>query len=286
MLLREYESVEHYRKDVVPFLEEREAVNNLPLGIVGSLGDQFEDGSRPFLATVRDASGQLVLVALRTPPYNLVLAGHGDRLREAVELTASQLAARSAQLPGVIGLSGISEAFARTWAEATGDPVSLSMRQRIYRLDSVKPIEWTPGRLRCAVPTDIELVAEWIAAFRSEALGKDLTTVGARRAAESLIRQGRLYLWQDGRPISMAASARQTRNGIVVNEVYTPPEFRRQGYVTSCVAALSQLLLDRGHRFCSLYTDLSNPTSNSVYRKVGYYPVADSIVYEFGHGET
>ena len=41
-------------------------------------------------------------------------------------------------------------------------------------------------------------------------------------------------------------------------------------------AAVSQLLLERGHRFCFLYTDLANPTSNSIYARIGYEPVCDS----------
>jgi predicted GNAT family acetyltransferase len=36
------------------------------------------------------------------------------------------------------------------------------------------------------------------------------------------------------------------------------------------------MLLDRGHRFCFLYTDLANPTSNSIYMRIGYEPVCDS----------
>ncbi|NLT43149.1 MAG: GNAT family N-acetyltransferase, partial [Anaerolineae bacterium] len=47
------------------------------------------------------------------------------------------------------------------------------------------------------------------------------------------------------------------------------------------VAALSQMLLDRGRRFCFLYTDLANPTSNHIYQEIGYHPVADSVMLRF-----
>ena len=59
------------------------------------------------------------------------------------------------------------------------------------------------------------------------------------------------------------------------------PEFRARGYATAAVAALSQQLLDSGRTFCSLYTDLSNATSNSIYRRIGYLPVADAVEIEF-----
>ena len=41
-------------------------------------------------------------------------------------------------------------------------------------------------------------------------------------------------------------------------------------------AATSRLQLDRGRRFCFLYTDLANPTSNAIYLRIGYEPVCDS----------
>ena len=39
---------------------------------------------------------------------------------------------------------------------------------------------------------------------------------------------------------------------------------------------MSQLQLDRGRRFCFLYTDLTNPTSNAIYTRIGYEPVCAS----------
>ena len=41
-------------------------------------------------------------------------------------------------------------------------------------------------------------------------------------------------------------------------------------------AAVSELLLEQGRRFCFLYTDLANPTSNAIYLRIGYEPVCDS----------
>jgi len=65
--------------------------------------------------------------------------------------------------------------------------------------------------------------------------------------------------------------------------VYTPRELRGRGFATATVAALSQLLLDQGHQFCCLYTDLANPTSNAIYQRIGYQAVSDSSVYRLSH---
>jgi predicted GNAT family acetyltransferase len=44
---------------------------------------------------------------------------------------------------------------------------------------------------------------------------------------------------------------------------------------------LTQQLLDEGRRFCFLYTDLANPTSNSIYQAIGYRPACDVDQYRF-----
>jgi len=63
--------------------------------------------------------------------------------------------------------------------------------------------------------------------------------------------------------------------------VYTPPEFRGRGYASALVAALSQAMLDAGYHFCTLFTDLANPTSNHIYQAIGYQPVCDTDEYDY-----
>ncbi len=58
-------------------------------------------------------------------------------------------------------------------------------------------------------------------------------------------------------------------------------KYRRQGYASSCVAALSQTLLDQGRKYCFLFTDLANPTSNHIYQAIGYQPICDMNEYWF-----
>src|SRR5438045_3645778 len=82
--------------------------------------------------------------------------------------------------------------------------------------------------------------------------------------------QGPLFVWRDPQPVSMAAWAGQTPRGVRVNMVYTPPELRRRGYASAAVSTLTKKLLDAGRKFVFLFTDLSNPTSNKIYQKMGY----------------
>ena len=109
------------------------------------------------------------------------------------------------------------------------------------------------------------------------------TPASARESASARVEDRDLFLWEvAGQPVSMAAKTRRTTHGITVSWVYTPSEHRRRGYASACVAALSEQLLDAGWEFCTLFTDLANPISNSIYQKIGYRPVADFDEWIFG----
>jgi predicted GNAT family acetyltransferase len=73
---------------------------------------------------------------------------------------------------------------------------------------------------------------------------------------------------------------RVTPNGIRIGPVYTPPEHRRHGYASAVTAGLSSRLLE-SRRFCFLYTDLANPTSNKIYEQIGYRRVCEAASIAF-----
>jgi predicted GNAT family acetyltransferase len=282
MIATTYQNADAFLLKTQEFLEEDEAANNLMLGICFRL-KRFPDSVKisPYFVTVADEQ-ELILAAVRTSPHNLVIYGQQPDCGQALEVMAQNLLAHHGALPGVLGPSLVAEGFAKTWAKVSGAKYRPGMRQRIYELRKVIfPLPLTLGRFRVATADEVELVTQWSLAFQAEALppGDPGET---REAVERRISQQEIYLWEDGQPVSMAAQARPISNGITVNLVYTPPEFRRRGYATACVATLSQLLLDSGWQFCTLFTDLSNPTSNHIYQTIGYKPVCDFNEYVFG----
>ena len=138
--------------------------------------------------------------------------------------------------------------------------------------------------MRLATLDDVNLVTHWIKAFQEEALGESISDEDAREWAQNRIGDEGVFLWElpDGERVSLACKTRPISHVISVGPVYTPPEQRGYGYASRCVAALSQYLLDSGWERCSLFTDLANPTSNSIYQKIGYRPVCDFNQYVFG----
>jgi predicted GNAT family acetyltransferase len=186
------------------------------------------------------------------------------------------------QVPGIAAPKSLARLFAELWSAKTGSRYDLEMSQRIYECRAVIPPSSVPGNLRLATTDDLEIVTNWIYAFWEEAFPaqrhepKEVIDL-----AQTRINHGEIYLWDHDLPVSMAAKTRPTLNGISINFVYTPPQFRDNGYATACVAKLSQTLLSSGYKFCALYTDLANPTSNSIYKKIGYNPIQDVNSYLF-----
>lgn len=256
-----------------------EARHNLILGIAGTIRDSPDVYPLRSFWLVRHA-GRVVGAALRTPPYNLILARPASP--EALAALAGSV---SDELPGVVGAVPESEEFAELWAAQAGARARTSMRQGVYSLEHVEPPAAAPGSARVATAADRELVLAWWIAFGEEVLheGGPGRENAAAMVDHRLASPGTgILLWEDeGEPVSLAGWGGRTPNGIRVGPVYTPPHLRGRGYATALTAELSQQLLDGrlfdgGRRFCFLYTDLANPTSNAIYERIGYRRVAES----------
>ena len=146
-----------------------------------------------------------------------------------------------------------------------------------------QPVPRAPGRMREAGPDDLPTVLVWLQAFADEALGEtphveDVELSYRRKEADP---NGAWLVWDDGGPVSLAAFGNPTPNGTRIGPVYTPPDQRGRGYATSLVADLTAERLAAGLAFCFLFTNLANPTSNAIYARIGYEPVADWDQWSF-----
>jgi predicted GNAT family acetyltransferase len=264
-----------------PFLAEREAEHNLIFGVANTVRETPEVyTAAPYMAAVGDGP-RIIAVALQTPPFRLILSEIDDPA--ALGVLADDLLERD--LPGVVGGVDVVDAFIAEWTARGGRPARVEMAEHIYQLSAVVPPRPVGGRWRVAEPGDRELIAAWTHAFMREALGDD-DEPGARAMADRWLEgRGRtLYLWEEGDVVSMTGVGGPTPNGIRIGPVYTPPERRGRGYASALVAAVSQVQLDAGRRFCFLFTDADNPTSNHIYRAIGYEPVRDVRAYKFDPG--
>ena len=282
--VRQHASADEFLAAAGSFLGAREAEHNLLFGIAGFGANQPRGLHRRAgqFATVADGAGSVVAATLRTPPHNQVLSWV-DEL-EAVDALVDAL--RTEDLPGLLGPTEPAARFAARWTDATSQPARLQVAERIFRLRRVIPPERpAPGRWRVVGPRDRELIADWLVAFMTEAVPEAPANPDPGAVADRWVAQvGRIgYVWEDGGSVvSLVGAGGETPHGIRIGPVYTPPERRSRGYASSLTAAASQDQLDRGREFVFLFTDLANPTSNKIYRAIGYEPVCDVDQYRFG----
>lgn len=288
MEFKTYTDVHEFYRDTYEVLMRHEAQNMIPLGniIIGHEGKDKTDWRDPanwLMITISDAEG-IRLTALMTPPHNITLYATDNILNpEAVDCLIDGL--DGLEIPGVTTEKSLAEYFAKTYTLRRGLTYRTVMDQRIYELTAVNPDIRKTGTVRLLDEKDMHFFPYWVEAF-SAAAKYGQTQMHIPQDTEPYlyrIESKKLYVLEndEGIPVSMAGYTREMENAIGVAFVYTPPYECRKGYATSVVAQISQLALDTGFTKCVLYTDLANPTSNSIYQKIGYTPVCDSLQLSF-----
>ena len=196
---------------------------------------------------------------------------------QAAEAMVDAISDSRATLPGVHGEAATAARFAGHWTERNKCPAMPVHGQRIYEIVDLRLTSAVPGQFRKADLSDRPLLVSWMRDFFVDTQN----TSDAEAKADQLLNAGKLYLWSDDRPVSMAAQTTPVAGVARIMAVYTPPDLRGHGYATATVSALSKQILDSGSR-CILYTDLANPTSNAIYRRLGYQAVSEGLHYKFG----
>jgi uncharacterized protein len=258
------------------FLSSQPVLHNLVLSILHARVAQGDPG-RYWMAMRREEVVGVVLQSPLTFPATLtpmeppVAAAMADAITDA-----------GIPLPGVNGEARTAAIFSGQWTERSKSAATPFQGNRLYELLEVREAPDIEGTLRQAGPKDRSLMILWTRAFQLE-IGESADDTEQR--VDRALAAGQLWLWdrnadRNADTVSMAV-AREPVDGVVrLSGVYTPPEKRKHGYAAACVHALSRRLRDAGHR-CILYTDLANPTSNSIYRRIGYRAVAEALRYRF-----
>ncbi|MGC3002350.1 GNAT family N-acetyltransferase [Streptomyces sp. G35A] len=263
------------------FLRSRSAPHTVALTVTEALRTRgphtYGDGTPEFGVLERDGTARAAL--LRTPPHRLQLTALTG---EDADALAALLAGLGRPLPGVQSDRDTAAAFAGAWHRRTGARATLYQRQRLYRLGALTaPRPVPPGRPRVAREADREQLVTWYREFCDAVGERNLQRPG--EWADAHIARGGVTFWEtpDGAPAAMACLSPEVAGQVRVAGVYTPPRLRGRGYAGAVTAEVSRAALEGGAAEVLLFTDLANPTSNGLYRRIGYRPVADFAVYDF-----
>jgi GNAT superfamily N-acetyltransferase len=272
------DDVERFAETAGDFLRSRPVPHTVLLTLVDSVrrqGPHAYGRGDPVFGWWRTSVGAVGGVLLQTPPRPVMFS---EIPPEAVPAAVAALADRP--LPGVNVVADVAEVFGEEWRRRTGATITMGLRSRLHRLETlIPPAEPPPGTARTADGADRDLLLRWVRAFHG-AIGEEEGDLGAN--VDDRISYGAATLWEvDGEPVSMAMRSRPAAGMIRVQLVYTPAELRGHGYAGAATSAATEAALAAGARDVVLFTDLANPISNWIYRKLGYRPVEDRTVVQF-----
>ena len=297
MKFNRYIDVDLFIADVLDVLLVDEVCNNL---IISILIDSKRDNTENWLlSTITGDDGGILLVAVCTLPFNLLLwvddgcAGSG-----AIELLVSELRIIGFKPPGVMAERKLARHFADAYCGGSGFGGSSlgstgfggasfiapgsnrlksvwKMTMVIMKLDELSEYKKAPGFCRMLCEDDISFTPLWEQAFCIDCRLPTYKLSESEERIKARIGKNIHYIWVDNEPVAQAVFGRNTPNGAAVSWVYTPPEHRGRGYATSVVAELSKNILAGGKSFCCLFADAANPASCAVYRKLGYVDVCE-----------
>ncbi|MFJ4743315.1 GNAT family N-acetyltransferase [Streptomyces sp. NPDC088775] len=264
------------------FLRSRPALHTVPLTVTEALRTRGADvyGTGVPVFGLLERAGEVRAAFFRTPPRRLALTALTP---EEADGLAARLAGLGHLLPGVNADHDTATSFAGAWRRHTGAVPALRERERLYRLGTLTPPEPFPeGRGRVAGEEDRERLMLWHHAFVTDIGGTPAADNSAW--ADTRIAHGHVTLWEtpDGAPVSMAGRTPMVAGQIRVAPVHTPAHLRGRGYAGAATVEVSRAAPAAGAAEVLLFADLANPTSNGLYQRIGYRPMADFAVYDFG----
>ncbi|MGX1914074.1 GNAT family N-acetyltransferase [Streptomyces phaeochromogenes] len=229
---------------------------------------------------VLERAGEVSGTFFRLPPRAL---GLSPLTPEQADSLAARLAALGHSPSRVSADHSTATAFAEAWQRHTGATPKLHDTQvRLYGLGTLTPPDPLPaGRARVLGEQDLDEAIFWCGEF-SKAVGEDVT-VNADTWATTRYADKRYTLWEtpDGTPVSVAGMNPLIGGQIQVDIVYTPAHLRGHGYAAAVSAEVSRAALAAGAKDVVLFADVSNPTSNALYQRLGYRTITDWAAYDF-----
>lgn len=284
MKFKVYDNAHDFERKIKPILAEKEDVFSLFWGVLQAIkAGNYEN---PFMATVEE-DGRVLALFQMTPPHPLNLIFVDEiRLEEIMDVFINKMVELEINFNSIISLKPWAYKVAKKWEIKTSRTYQLLMDQGLYRLNKVnETLEHSPGTWRYAEESDSSLIEKWFNLFESDT-GLPISPIEhVKKRVAMFLKEREVFLWEDkGKIVSMMKKSRPTKNGVTVSFVFTPKEERKKGYARTLVTAVSRELL-KDFDFCVLYTDMMNPTSNKIYREIGYERIADSVHLGFDKDE-
>lgn len=271
-----YKTPQEFLQSTLHLLERNEIENNLIIGLCnGLIQNQSSTEGCVFVNAIEN---DVIKVSAIKTLHKAIVTGYDEStigMKEIAEYFKDYIQ----PIKGVVGKSSYALEFSKWYGAEFKEFKTLI----VHSLENVNKIPFAEGSLHKANLEDVLLICDWSIAFEEDANAFPKSTYD--QTYKSVLRRieaGNFYKWIcNGEIVSIAAIVRKTKNTCIIGIVYTPPKLRGYGYATSCVQRLSEIILETGYKYCGLFTDKANPTSNNIYQKIGYVPIEEHSDIEF-----
>lgn len=211
-------------------------------------------------------------IALQNPGHAMWLWINENMEKSEIDNTISSLCERliESKLHSISAKPEFAIIFAEKYSKNPRIQYELSLSMESYQcLQVIKPRN-VLGKLIRARLEHVDIVADFQAGFILGCFGAIVSKESQIADSKFMIDSGTLFLWEvDNKICAMVNVAHRSARHARINDVYTMPEHRKNGYASFMVAELCSNLLEDG-LIPMLYADTKNPDSNKVYKGIGF----------------
>jgi hypothetical protein len=269
-----HDSADAFLCECANWLSQNEDLNHGLLSLADALRSERHIHSPPFVFCHVYGEEEILGAAIFAEPDGLVLS----------EMTSEASAAFFPYLYDVIGLPSRifgPAAPAMTLAEHFADISNTSLRVHsewlVHRLDKALAHEiQVPGRVTLGAKGDRQLVSKWGREYDAEKPANvNIEEFLLRKLEDEL-----LLFWTDVEPKSLITLSGQRCTGQRISSVFTPREFRGNGYAFALVYNLGCHKLASGKAYMTLNTEVGEPVEQ-MYKKIGYRTIGKKVSIVF-----
>jgi predicted GNAT family acetyltransferase len=283
MVVKEYDNAQAFLNDNEAVLLENEAVSQL---ILYNANNNLEvTACKECLFGAVTEEDKALLLFCNVAPDNMVVYAinvNNENIDSAAIMLADFFGNNHIIIQGINARYDVSFNFMEQYKKYVNCNFVLKQQVDIMGISQINDIKLVEGLYRQAKPQEVKMLTDWMIQFQIEALASEMDYERALKKTECLINSGNMYIFEntEHEVVSMAAVTRKLVHGSAINYVFTPEQFRGEGYAVANIYYLSRQLLEDGNEYCTLFVDTKNTVSNKAYEKLGYKILEDNYEYK------
>ena len=254
-------------------LSQQQAINNNLLHLMHMLANGSSLLGPPYWCASIEDNGQVLGCCIHTEPDGLVFS---EIPETALELLC-EAAYGAIDIPKrIVGTPVLAKGLAEKFELLGGRKAKIGAHWHIYKLDNRPNADaLTSGDIRRADESDVSFVEECGIAFGEE----QSVFLDTRSFMLDKLRSNELFIWDDRGPKSLVTISGSKEAGYRISAVFAPKRWRGQGYATSAIVSICQILFDRGADDVVMTATINSP-SERLYKRIGFSIAGRQTSYE------